>query len=102
MHRSGMVALLALILLVASGYAQTTPPQTSPATKGESPTIVTNVDEVTLDLVVHNKKNKPILDLKTEDIAVTDNGSTVKLSDLSLVTGASSAEHFVTLLFDRL
>ncbi len=102
MHRSGMVALLALILLVASGYAQTTPPQTSPATKGESPTIVTNVDEVTLDLVVHNKKNKPILDLKTEDIAVTDNGTAVKLSDLRLVTGASSAEHFVTLLFDRL
>ncbi len=97
MDKTGMVALLALILLIPRSYAQTTP-----ATKGESPTIVSNVDEITLDLVVRNKKNKPILDLKPEDIAVTDNGSAVKLSDLRLVTGASRAEHLVTLVFDRL
>jgi VWFA-related protein len=121
MNKTGTVALLALVLLLPRGYAQampgqaapvqTTPTQTaSPQTtlaqttpaKGESPTIVSNVDEVTLDLVVHNRKNKPILDLKPEDIAVTDNGSAVKLSDLRLVTGASSAEHSVTLVFDRL
>src|ERR1035437_6738721 len=78
------------------------PTQTTPATKSENPTIVTNVDEVTLDLVVHNKKNKPGLDLKPEDIAVTDNGAVVKLSDLRLVTGASRTEHLITLVFDRL
>jgi VWFA-related protein len=96
-----MFALLALLLFVPQSYAQTTAPQTS-ASKAETPTIVSNVDEVTLDLVVHNKKNKPVLDLKPEDITVTDNGSAVKLSDLRLVTGRSGTEHQVTLLFDRL
>jgi VWFA-related protein len=96
-----MFALLGLLLFVSQSYAQTTSPQTS-APKAETPTIVSNVDEVTLDLVVHNKKNKPVLDLKPEDITVTDNGSAVKLSDLRLVTGKSATEHQVTLLFDRL
>lgn len=95
------LALLGLLLLVSQSYAQTTAPQT-PASKADAPTIVSNVDEVTLDLVVHNKKNKPVLDLKPEDITVTDNGSAVKLSDLRLVTGRSGTEHQVTLLFDRL
>jgi VWFA-related protein len=121
MDKTGTVALLALILLVPQGYAQTAPSsvpapprpastastpvdrsQGGPATKAETPTIITNVEEVTLDLVAHNKKNKPILDLKPEDIAVTDNGSAVRLSDLRLVTDASNAEHSVTLVFDRL
>lgn len=102
MDNTGTVALLALILLVPRADAQTIPTQTTPAINGDNPTIVTNVDEVTLDLIVHNKKNKPVLDLKPEDIAVTDNGSAVKLSDLRLVTGASGTNHLVTLVFDRL
>ncbi len=52
--------------------------------------------------MVHNRKNEPILDLKPEDIAVTDSGSAVKLSDLRLVTGQSGAQHLITLVFDRL
>jgi len=96
-----MFALLGLLLLVPQSYAQTTAPQTS-ASKAAPPTIVSNVDEVTLDLVVHNKKNKPVFDLKPEDITITDNGSAVKLSDLRLVTGRSGTQHQVTLLFDRL
>ncbi|MGB9029274.1 MAG: VWA domain-containing protein [Acidobacteriaceae bacterium] len=62
----------------------------------------TTVDEVSLDLVVRNKKNKPILDLKPSDLAVTDNGAPVSLSDLHLVTGQSTSDHLVTFLFDRL
>src|ERR1035438_10128316 len=42
------------------------------------------------------------VDLKPGDIAVTDSGSAVKISDLRLVTGTSSSEHLITLLFDRL
>ena len=52
--------------------------------------------------MVHNKKNEPVLDLKPEDIAVTDSGSEVKIAGLRLVTGQSSAQHFITLVFDRL
>jgi VWFA-related protein len=96
MNRYGVIAPLALMLFFPQAYAQSTTPKT------ESPTIVTNADEVTVDLVVHDKKNKPVLDLKPGDIAVTDSGSAVKISDLRLVTGTSSSEHLITLLFDRL
>ena len=105
MHPSRIVALLAPILLILfalPSYAQSASGETTPAAKPQSPAIVTTVDEVTLDLVVHNKKNKAVLDLKPEDLAVTDNGSAVKLTDLRLVTGKSGTEHPVTLLFDRL
>jgi VWFA-related protein len=88
-----LIPLFAFVLLFPRGYAQTTP---------ASPTIVSNADEVTLDLVVHDNKNKPVLDLKPADIAITDSGSAVKLSELRLVTGQSGAHHLVTLVFDRL
>jgi VWFA-related protein len=91
------VILLAVILPVPLAY-----PQTTPATTTQNPSIITNVDEVTLDLVVRNKKNDPVVDLKPEDIAVSDSGSVVKLTDLRLVTGQSGADHLVTLLFDQL
>src|SRR5580658_4869172 len=91
-----LISLFAFMLLFPQAYAQTTP-----APQNQSPTIVTNADEVTLDLVVHEKGNKPVLDLKPGDIAVTDSGSAVKLSDLRLVTGQSGAR-LITLVFDRL
>jgi len=59
------------------------------------------VDEVALDLIVHNKRHKPVLDLKPEDVAVTDNGVPVKLNGLHLVTGDSNSDHTVTMVFDR-
>lgn len=85
------------MLLFSRSYAQTTP-----ASKTDSQTVISNADEVTLDLVVHDKSNKPILDLKPGDIAVTDSGSAVKITDLRLVTGHSGAQHLITLVFDRL
>ena len=98
---SFFTALLTLALLVPRSSAQTSA-QTTPAQKGESPTILTNVDEVTLDLVVRDKKNKPVVDLKPEDIAVTDSKSAVKLSALRLVTGTTGRAPLITLVFDRL
>jgi len=104
MDTKKLVALLAFALLSPRGYAQTIPPNSSapPAQKNESPTFVTNADEVTLDLVVHDKRNKPILDLKPDDITVSDSGAGVKLTHLRLVTGQSGANHRITLVFDRL
>ena len=96
MNKYRMVAVV-LAFFIPQGYTQTTPaPQT------DKTTIVTNANEVTVDLVVHNKKNEPVLDLKPGDIAVADGGSAVKISDLRLVTGQSGAQHLITLLFDRL
>jgi len=107
-----LLVLLALTLLVPWAYGQNSapqaatpptaaPPTTAPQAAG-APAIVTNVDEVTLDLVVHDKKNKPVLDLQSGDLTVTDNGSTVKLSDLRLVSGASNGDHRITLVFDHM
>jgi len=76
--------------------------QTATPRAAASPAIVSTVDEVNLDMVVHDKQNKPVLDLKPEDVTVTDLGPAIRLSDLRLVTGASRAQHLVTLVLDRL
>jgi VWFA-related protein len=75
----------------------------TPAAQNNSSTIVKNVDEVSLDVTVHNKKNKAVLDLKPGDIAVTDNDSRVEISDLRLISGATVAtDHLITFLFDEM
>jgi VWFA-related protein len=104
MNKFGMVALLALVPLIPAGYCQTTPAMNGAAPaaqKSDSPTIVTNVDEVTIDLVAREKNSKTVLDLKPADITITDGGSAVKLSDLRLVTGQSGTGRLITLVFDR-
>ncbi|HEY3974643.1 MAG TPA: VWA domain-containing protein [Candidatus Sulfotelmatobacter sp.] len=95
MNKRGVIALLTLILLPCV-YGQTNPVQ-SP----QVPTVVSNADEVTIDLVVR-RKSKPVMDLKPTDIAVSDSGAPVKLSDLRLVAATSAADHRITLVFDRL
>jgi VWFA-related protein len=95
--------LLALSPAVLS--AQSAPPPATvppPASNGSAPAFNTTVDEVSLDLVVRTKSNKPITDLKSSDFAITDNGSSVTLADLHLVTSENKSEHLVTLVFDRL
>jgi len=59
-----------------------------------------NVEEVSLDLVVDYKNNKPILDLKPEELEITDDKSPVKLSSLLLVSGKQESDHLITLVFD--
>jgi len=58
-------------------------------------------DAVLLDLVVHDKKGKEVLDLKAEELAVTDAGAPVKLTSLRLVDRSQQSEHLITLVFDR-
>jgi len=60
-----------------------------------------NADEVSLDLVVHDKKNKPVFDLKQGEIAVTDDGSPVTLNSFRLVGAEQKSEHLIALVFDR-
>ncbi len=90
----------------SSSQASPGPAQNTPAQASSQPPTATDfnttVDEVSLDLVVRTKRDKPVLDLKPSDLAVTDDGSPVNLADLHLVTGESKSEHLVTFLFDRL
>jgi VWFA-related protein len=88
-----------------SAIAQSSAPAEAPGGSSQpapTATITTNVEEISLDLVVQTKGGKPVLNLQQGDLAVTDNGVPVKLSDLHLVTGTAESDHLVTLVFDHL
>ncbi len=93
---ASLLALLAVALPVPCAYCQTPMP---PASQEVDLSVTAN--EVQLDLVVHEKKNKPVLDLKQGEIAVTDNGTLVTLNSFRLVNSAKTSEHLITLVFDR-
>jgi VWFA-related protein len=99
----GSFATIQLGLFVSPALSQTPAQVPSPAGMPEQATRVTsNVNEVSLDLVVHDKRHSSVLDLKPEDMVVTDNDVPVKLSEFHLVRGeaAQSRGHLVTLVFD--
>src|SRR5580698_11094910 len=71
----GLYALSTHGQTVPAAPATAAPASTTTAAPAEqTPTFSTNVDEVSLDLVVHDKKHRPVLDLKPEDLAITDEG----------------------------
>lgn len=113
----GLAAVLALVLSpgvrgqaapaappAAPPPAASAPPSAPAGQQNEAPpepTISTHVDEVSLDLVVHDKKRHPVLDLTPDQLAVSDNGVPVKLDELHLVKGEAAHGHLVTLVFDQ-
>ena len=102
-HAFGLMFFPVLLVCLNAGVQGQTVPrvQTAPATTAEAPSTSANVDEVSLDLVVHDKKHKQVLDLAPGDLAVTDNDAPVSLKDFHLVKADSGADHMVTLVFDR-
>jgi VWFA-related protein len=62
----------------------------APALPQQQPTVKTTIDEVLLDLIVRDKKGKPVTDLKPEDITVTDNSAKQTLKSFRLVRGAEA------------
>ena len=96
------VALLAIGVCAAQGQAPSAaqpapaakPPasEAAPDASAQVPTLSSNTNEVTLDLVVKDKKHRPVLDLKAEDLVVTDNDVPVKLNGFHLVSGNAVAD----------
>jgi VWFA-related protein len=78
-----------LIWLAVAGRGQAPAPAQSPADTGLK--IVANTEEVALDLVVRDKKGRPVADLKPEDLEIKDDGKPVKLSGLRPVSGPAEA-----------
>ena len=78
--------VLSSALLVAAAWT----PCRGFAQPSAVPTVKTTVDEVLLDLIVRDKKGKPVTDLKPGDITVTDNGVKQTLSSFRLVSGAEA------------
>ena len=97
---------LMLLLGATAVWGQTphAPSATEPAADppAQIPTLSSNVNEVTLDLVVKDKKHRPVLDLKPEDFVITDNDTPVKLTGFRLVKGEDAeSDELVTLVFDH-
>ena len=57
----------------------------APAAPQDKATIKTNVEEVLLDIVVRDKKGKPVYDVTPGDVTVTDNGVKQHLTSFRLV-----------------
>lgn len=81
-YRQAALVLLACMPLPCQTAGQTGPPPQS--------TAKTNVDEVLLDLVVRDKKGKPITNLTPEEISVTDNGVKQTILSFRLVRGSDA------------
>ncbi len=90
-------SVVAVVLLIgtAKGPLAAQPPSTGAA----NPQI--SADTVTLDLAVRDGHNKPVLDLRPEELSIADNGTAVKLTDLHLVDGKGQNEPLITFVFER-
>jgi VWFA-related protein len=93
---AGLSAVFAFAAMLPKANSQTAQAPVSPA-----PSQVVTAEEVSLDVVVHDKKNRLVLDLKPEEIAVTDDGSPMTLKNLRLVSGNADSDRLVTLVFGR-
>ena len=91
-----LLTLLAVAVALPGAGGQTAKPPAS-----QDVDFVVTANEVSLNLVVHDKRNKPVLDLKQDEIAISDNGTPVKLNSFHLVNGAQKSECLITLVFDR-
>lgn len=65
-------------------------PAAAPAQQTAGPTVKTSVDEVLLDLIVRDKKGKPVTDLKPGDLTVFDNGAKQSVTSFRLVSGSEA------------
>ena len=85
-HRNYLLALLSALTILPV-FAQQ---PAAPAPAAQTSTVKTTVEEVLLDVIVRDKKGKPITDLKPEELTVIDNGVPQTLSGFRLVRGAEA------------
>jgi VWFA-related protein len=82
-----MKLLIPAALILAAATPPARPQQQAAANTTQ---VKTNVDEVLLDLIVRDKKGKPITDLKPDEITVIDNGAKQKIISFRLVRGSEA------------
>ena len=78
---------LCVLIALAGPYALAQQPA---AQQPASTSIKTNVDEVLLDLVVRDKKGKPITDLTPDELTITDNGTKQTILSFRQVRGTEA------------
>src|SRR5258708_29256968 len=79
------VTSAALICLPA--FTQQPP---APASAQQPPTAKATAEEVLLDIIVRDKKGKPVTDLKADELTVSDNGVPQTITSFRLVRGAEA------------
>ena len=89
------IAVLAATFPIVRAHSQTNLTSKSPIPEAIG-------HEISLNLVVHDKKLKPVVDLKPEEFAITDNGFPVTFTSLRLINGKPGDDNLITVLFDRL
>lgn len=77
---------------IVSAFAQTNPAGTEAQAQA---------DAIKLDLAVRDRHNKPVADLKPEELSVIDNGARVPVKNLRFVDGKNADEPVITLFFER-
>ena len=75
------IGIRPLALLCAIASAQQAP---------QTPLVKSTAEEVILDIVVRDKKGKPVTDLKPEELTVSDDGNKQTLTSFRLVRGAEA------------
>jgi VWFA-related protein len=100
-HANGQSATAGATAAGATAQPASTATQSAPAT-GQVPLLSSNVDEVSVDLVVHDKKHKLVTDLQPGDVAVSDDGTPVKVTGFRLISGDAETGHLVVLMFNSM
>jgi VWFA-related protein len=81
---------LSVLLSIASFVALPAFAQEATPAAGSQATVKATVEEVVLDLVVRDKKGKPITDLRQDQVTVVDNGAKQNLTSFRLVRGSEA------------
>src|SRR5581483_4100940 len=82
-------ASVVIILCVGAGLAQTAP-ATAPAQSVPGTSVVTDVQEVLVDLVARDKKGNPVPNLEAQDLEILDDGKPVKIKNFRFVAGGAA------------
>ena len=100
----GWAGLVLSIAVAARGQAPVASPtgSTGAQERSSGSEMHANPDEVLIDLVVRDKKNRPVTNLTPADFVVKDGTKTVQLANLHLVTTESGASDTIVLLFDQM
>jgi VWFA-related protein len=87
---------------VASSPNALAPPLPAVASAPEASSAASPIEKITVDVSVRTRRHKPVFDLDPSQIAISDDGSPVRLSAFHRVDLASGPQHLAAFLFDRL
>lgn len=81
---SVLLSIATFVELPASGQ------QGTPPTADSQANVKATVEEVVLDMIVRDRKGKPVTDLRQDQVTVVDNGAKQQLTSFRLVRGAEA------------